>query len=412
MRILVTNWTNRRVGGTETYLGRVMSLVAAKGHEIGFAYELDAPADRVPIPLPPSAVTFAIDDTGDDALQRIRTWTPDVIYAHGMLDAAIEARLLELAPAVFFAHAYYGTCISGEKTHKFPVIQPCDRLFGAACLALFYPRRCGGMSPVTMLREYSRQRDRLALLRRYDAVLTHSEHMRREFLRHGAARGRVVNCSYSVSGADRPAAVPPPHDVPAPSTPWHLMFIGRMDRLKGGEQLLDALPRVHSAMGEPLRLTFAGDGPARPKWERRAREIAQRNPHVHVEFTGWLQHSQLASLLGTADLVVMPSLWPEPYGLVGPEANRRGVPVVAFATGGIPEWLIEGVNGCLAPGDPPTVRGLADAIVRCLRSLSAGDRMREGAVSLGHSLADDVHVESLLNILTDVSRQPRRSITA
>jgi glycosyltransferase involved in cell wall biosynthesis len=410
MRILFTNWTRRRVGGTETYLGRVLALIGARGHEIGFAYEVDAPADRVPIPLSATTTTFSLEEGRDAVLDRIRGWRPDVIYAHGMLEPALEKRLLEFAPSVFFAHAYYGTCISGEKTHKFPVIQPCDRLFGSACLALFYPRRCGGLSPITMMREYGRQRDRLALLRRYDAVLTHSEHMRREFLRHGAAGGRVVNASYTVSGADRPAVAPPPHHQQWPNTAWQLMFIGRMDRLKGGRQLLDALPKVQTAIGEPIRLVFAGDGPARAEWERHARQIA--GYAIHIEFAGWLPHSQLAAVLGTTDLVVMPSLWPEPYGLVGPEANRRGIPVVAFATGGIPEWLIDGVNGYLAPGDPPTVDGLADAIIRCLRSLMDGDTLREGAASVGQAREDDAHVDALLKILADVSRRPARSVTA
>jgi glycosyltransferase involved in cell wall biosynthesis len=412
MRILVTNWTRRRVGGTETYLGRIMSLIADRGHEIGFAYETDAPADRIEIVLPAGATVFAMDQGRRDVLDRIRSWKPDVIYAHGMLDTAMEEQLLEIAPSVFFAHAYYGTCISGEKTHKFPVIQPCDRLFGPACLALFYPRRCGGLSPVTMMREFSRQRDRLAVLQRYDAVLTHSEHMRREFLRHGAARGRVLNCSYTVSGADKAAVVPALREAHSPATPWHLMFIGRMDRLKGGRYLLDALPAVHAATGSALRLTFAGDGPARAEWESHASRMAQHTPAVRIEFTGWLQHSALVAALDTVDVVVMPSLWPEPYGLVGPEANRRGIPVVAFATGGIPEWLFEGVNGCVAPGDPPTVEGLGEAIVRCLRSLATDDTLRQGALSIGSSLADDVHVDALLELLTDVSAHPRRSVPA
>jgi glycosyltransferase involved in cell wall biosynthesis len=234
--------------------------------------------------------------------------------------------------------------------------------------------------------------------------------MRREVLRHGAAGGRVVNASYTVSGADRPAVAPPPHDQQWPNTAWQLMFIGRMDRLKGGRQLLDALPKVQTAIGEPIRVVFAGDGPARVEWERHARQIA--GYAIHIEFAGWLQHSQLAAVLGTTDLVVMPSLWPEPYGLVGPEANRRGIPVVAFATGGIPEWLIDGVNGYLAPGDPPTVDGLADAIIRCLRSLMDGDTLREGAASVGQAMEDDAHVDALLKILADVSRRPARSVTA
>src|SRR5512146_666580 len=45
----------------------------------------------------------------------------------------------------------------------------------------------------------------------------------------------------------------------------------------------------------------------------------------------------------------MSSLWPEPFGMAGPEAMRYGVPVVAFDAGGIREWLHDGQNGYLIP---------------------------------------------------------------
>jgi glycosyltransferase involved in cell wall biosynthesis len=322
-----------------------------------------------------------------------------VIYAQGFLDAGVEEEIASVAPTVFFAHSYYGTCISGDKTHKFPWVQPCDRVFGAACLAYYFPRRCGGRSPLTMVREYDRQRRRLALLRRCAAVLTHSEHMRREFARHGAAGGRVYNISYSVTGAE--AAMPPSRLRQRDAAPaaWRVMFIGRMNRLKGGRYLLDALPAVQRQVDRPLHVTFAGDGPARHDWEKRARQIRGRHATVSIEFAGWLQHDQLALRLDTTDLVVVPSLWPEPFGLVGPEANRRGIPVVAYATGGIPDWLHDGVNGCLAPGNPPTVAGLVEAMVRCLRSVETSDALRRGALEMGHARADDVHVDGLLEIL-------------
>ena len=398
MRILITTWSSRQVGGAETYVGRVMAQLHADGHQIGFCVETDEPSERAPIALPAGTVSFHIGGGVEAALAAVRDWRPDVNYAHGLLDPDVEERLLELAPGVCFAHSYYGTCISGDKTHKFPVVRPCSRRFGAACLALYFPRRCGGLSPITMARSYSRQRHRLALLHRYAAVVTHSEHMRRELLGHGVAGGRVYNLHRS---APHDTIPPPPAALSErrPSGPWRLMFVGRMDRLKGGSALLDALPAVAAAGAGPLQVSFAGDGPARRAWEEQARAVIAAMPNVAVDFTGWLSRDALSSKLDSADVVVVPSLWPEPFGLVGPEANRRGIPVVAYANGGITEWLEDGVNGFLAPADPPTAAGLAGALVRCLRSLASSSTLREGAWRVGHAHADDEHMDALIAIL-------------
>jgi glycosyltransferase involved in cell wall biosynthesis len=54
-------------------------------------------------------------------------------------------------------------------------------------------------------------------------------------------------------------------------------------------------------------------------------------------------------LYAQADLVIFPSVWDEPFGLVGIEAMAHGVPVVAFDVGGVREWLTEGVGGWCVP---------------------------------------------------------------
>jgi glycosyltransferase involved in cell wall biosynthesis len=403
MRILITTWSSRQAGGAETYVGRVMAQLHASGHQIGFCFETDEPRERQAIALPAGTVSFHIGAGVEAALAAIREWRPDVNYAHGLLDPDVEERLLDVAPGVCFAHSYYGTCISGDKTHKFPVVQPCSRRFGAACLALYFPRRCGGLSPIAMARSYSRQRHRLALLHRYAAVVTHSEHMRREFLRHGVAGGRVYNLSQPATPTAAPAPAASSIRPRRTSGPWHLVCVGRMDPLKGGRVLLNALPRVAAECDRPLRLTFAGDGPARAEWEAHARAVMAAAPGVAVEFAGWLPRDALGARLDDADVVIVPSLWPEPFGLVGPEANRHGVPVVAFATGGIPEWLEEGVNGCLAPADPPTDAGLAKALLRCLSSLASGDALREGALRLAQGRQDEIHIDALESLFHRVA---------
>ncbi len=401
MRILVATWSCRLAGGTETYLGRIMALLATAGHEIALGYEVDAPGDRTRLPLPGDAPSFRLA-TGD-GFEAAAAWRPDVIYAHGLLDPSVEEALFQVAPAVFFAHSYYGTCISGEKTHKFPVVQPCTRRFGPACLALYYPRRCGGLNPKTMAQDYARQRRRQVLLTDYAAVVTASSHMQHELARHGAAGGRVVSIPFT-AGADRSFDGPAQTSRPADG-PWLLLFAGRMDRLKGGAHLLEALAPVARRVSRPLRLVMAGDGPERAGWQRRAGELTRGNESISAEFTGWLDRPALSRLLDAADLLVMPSLWPEPFGLIGPEAQRRGVPVVAYATGGVPEWLTDGVNGVLAPATPPTVAGLADAIFRCLERLSTGDSLRQGAVASAQAAGDDAHATALLEVLARASER-------
>ena len=422
MRIAVVSWSRRKVGGLESYLGQAIPGLLRAGHAVGFWHETDEPADRGEIELPAGVEAWSAADLGAlDALRVLRDWRPEVIYAHGLLDPELEAGTLAVAPAVFLAHGYYGTCISGGKTFKSPVVTPCNRRFGWQCLLHYYPHRCGGWSPVTMFREYRRQSRRLELLRRYGAIVTLSEHMRSEYLRHGFTPDCVYNLSSYVSrlrsGSGVAVEVRPADaagrsstNLSAPDTSsiqrentWRLLFLGRMDLLKGGRVFLEALPRVRMSLGQPLRVTLAGDGPDRQVWERKAAQLQARDEGLVIEFVGWVADSQLSSLLGGCDLLVLPSLWPEPFGLVGLEAGLHGVPTAAFAVGGIPEWLIDGVNGYLAPGNPPTTAGLAQAIVDCLRDRAAGRHFRLGAMEMARRFDIDHHVAALQEVFARVS---------
>lgn len=355
-RVAFVNWSRRQAGGVETYLDFLLPAVAGTGRQVALWTERDHPVDRAPVTLPAGAVEWcvALDDR-ESAMAALQRWAPSVLLVNGVADPATEAQLLQIAPAVFVAHTYTGTCISSRKTLAFPHARPCDRVFGPACLALFYPRRCGGLHPVTLVRDYRRQSSRLRLMGAYNAVLTLSSHMRREYVRHGVDPNRV-----HALPPYRPAAHPLDPMAPAITT---LLFLGRVERLKGCRVLIDALPRVQARLGRALRLVIAGDGPDRQHCEHLAAQT--RSSAIGIEFPGWVDHAGRSRLLAEASVVVMPSVWPEPYGLSGLEAVAAGVPVAAFRTGAIPEWLHDGV-GRLAPADPPTVNGLVEAIVGCL----------------------------------------------
>ncbi|MGH7967709.1 MAG: glycosyltransferase, partial [Limisphaerales bacterium] len=177
MRIAIANWTNRLVGGVEHYISATAETLLDRGHEVAFWRQIHGPEDRDVIP---ATVRIPIWDSSELGLDRslagLRRWQPDVIYCQLILDPATEAKVLEVAPSVFFAHDYHGTCISGGKATHFPVLQPCKRRFGPACLGHFYLRRCGGKNPITMLQDYRLNVQRLRLLTQYNQVITHSVH--------------------------------------------------------------------------------------------------------------------------------------------------------------------------------------------------------------------------------------------
>ncbi len=398
MRIAVVNWSNRRIGGVETYLGEVVPAFVRAGHEVGFFCETDIPHNREPISLPGSVPVWSVEAMRlGGAVDALRAWKPDIVYAHKLHRPSVEARVLGLAKSVFFAHDYYGACISGLKTFKFPRPMPCHRRFGPACLALYFPRRCGGRSPITMLRLYVLQARRLAALRRYDALVTHSEHMRREYLRLGFPPERVHRLAYTV---------PPVHagDDSEPFSrrrtagPFRLLFLGRMDPLKGGHYFLEALCLLPPGLLGAVQVTFAGDGPSRGSWQRLARRVASEHPAVRIAFPGWIPAAERTTLLAETDLLVMPSLWPEPFGRSGPEAGRHGIPAVAYDVGGISEWLVDGVNGYLAPGIPPTPGGLSTALRRFLEHPEEHARLAAGAVAHAQRFAIESHVATLTEL--------------
>jgi glycosyltransferase involved in cell wall biosynthesis len=418
MRIAVTTWSSRRVGGVETYLGQVIPALAQGGHELALFHETEVPAAAEPM-LPPGAFpTYCAEKVGrGDVMRALAEWEPDVVYAHGAHDPQFDLDAGRVAPSIFFVHNYHGTCIGGMKTFRRPVPMPCDRLFGWGCFLQYYPRRCGGLNPITMISRYLEQSKRLRAVVSCAAVVTHSHHMYCEFAKHGVPVERLHRFPFYAAGQERgadrgtgrslPVLAPDEAERYVPRSAegaWRILFSGRFDQLKGGGLLLEALPSVSARLGAPVEVTMAGDGPARAEWEALADRVRRQSASVRIRFTGWVGKAEIGQLLRGNDLVVVPSVWPEPFGLVGPEAGLQGVPAVAFAVGGVRDWLSDGVNGYLAPGNPPTGAGLADAMVRCLSDNAGYAKLRRGAVDLARRFNREDHLRRLINVFEGVRR--------
>lgn len=407
MRVAVANWHSRVVGGAESYIKGVVTALESAGIEVAMLSERESAAGRERIELSAGAPTWCVSDIGEQAaLAAMRAWHPDVVYVHLIESPALEARLLEIAPAVLFAHSYHGMCISGEKTFKFPDVRPCGLPFGWKCLLHFYPNRCGGLSPITMWQDYLKQSERHSMLPKYSAIATASEYLRRQLIANGVKPERVHKLTMPVSATFTQAGSQPvasrTDDIK------RIIFVGRMGLLKGTGILLDSMPAVAAALNSKINLTFVGDGPRRTAWEERARRLEAADSRISIEMAGWKKPEEIRAVLAEADLLVVPSVWPETFGLVGPEAGRLGIPAAAFDVGGISEWLIDGVNGELAPGNPPTAQGLADAIMRCVRDPAVHQRLRAGALEVSQRFDTRLHVQALIKIFRQVAEPELR----
>lgn len=399
MRVAVAAWTIRYAGGVESYLEQIVPAMRAAGIDVSFFHEVDQPSDRARIDIGDVPVFNAARGV-DAAATALQAWKPDVMYMHGLRDPQTYERLTALAPSVSFIHAYLGTCISGSKTHTRPHAIPCEKRFGPMCLVHYFPRGCGGRSPATMWQLYRKEVRQLATLQKQKAVITHSAHMQRELAAHGVIADVIPFAPYSRVTPDVEGSL-----NAAKSS--DLLFAGRMDELKGGMLLLDAVRLIRRRLNRPLRVVFAGDGPDRQRWESRALAIAGDDSDVEVVFTGWCDETRLAMLMRESRLLVVPSVWPEPFGSVGMAAARYGVPAAAFAVGGIPQWLHDGVNGHLAPGSPATPAGLADAVVRCLREPRHYEELSLGARRMAETFTMDKHLPALLRVLERVADEAR-----
>ncbi|GIG24546.1 glycosyltransferase family 4 protein [Cellulomonas denverensis] len=175
-----------------------------------------------------------------------------------------------------------------------------------------------------------------------------------------------------------------PRDDPGRGDRLRVLFVGRMIPEKGADVLVDAVTRLGRA---DLDLTLVGsrnfDAAAGPGGYERdlARAAAVLGDRARlVPFTA---RDAVAALFRSADVLVVPSRWAEPFALTVLEGMASGVPVIASAVGGIPEAM--GGAGIAVPPDDPAA--LADALAALADD--EGHRLRVGRQGRARAEAGD-----------------------
>lgn len=309
-------------------------------------------------------------------------WTPLERYAQRLKEGASRRNPLRYLAKIQNVFSY------GRRVARAVADHDLVYLHNEPNILLFLRRRPGQKIVLHMHNDHLSMRWFRPLYRRAlaraDLVLCVSDYIRREAIRHfpeHAARFRVL------FNATDPDKFRPDADARArldgivgfDPRLCYLLYVGRLTPVKGVHVLIAAFRRLRAAHPE-LRLIVTGSsffgGAAKTGYERELEALAGPVGDAIV-FTGYLPHDQLRHLYAAADMVVMPSVWQEPQGLVALEAMASGAFVIGTAVGGIPEVVEHQVNGVLVP--PDDVAALAAAIAAALAAPEQRARMAAAA---------------------------------
>jgi glycosyltransferase involved in cell wall biosynthesis len=260
----------------------------------------------------------------------------ELAYVHKWQDLPSTTALLAGGlPLVRMVHDHDLYCLRSYRYHPLSR-RICHRPLGLRCI---FPclapvqRNHGGGLPIRWA-SFTQKRQELALAKEFQRNIVATPYMRDELLLNGFDPARIKIH----------APVPPPVEpLTSQFSPRNLLvFAGQLIRGKGVDVLLRALAKVKSR----FEAVILGEGGQRAACERLCRQLGLQD---RVSFHGFIPAERLRAFYQEATAVLVPSVWPEPMGLVGLEAMRFSLPVVAFNAGGVSAWLRDGENGFLVP---------------------------------------------------------------
>ena len=345
------------VGGIEELTRQLAVALAARGHQVavltnrwpGGAARSEILGGtlvtrlRFPLPAarPGAAARFVVAAPAATValIQHLRRWRPDVVHVIGAGPQAVYLAMLRARP---------GT-----------------RLVFTAQGELTFDAHSAFERSVTLRAGLRR------ILRTAHAVTACSE-----FVMHSLAGASEIG------GLSRviPNGVDPYEfrDIPVgESAAPYVLAVGRLVPQKGFDVLLEAFG---SELLAGLSLVLAGDGFERPRLEARVAELGLGS---RVRFLGSVNRSDLGQLLRGARAFAFPSRG-EPFGIALLEAMAAGVPAVATAAGGVPEFARDGENALLVQTDD------SDALAAAIAKISTDMPLRERLVLGGDRTAAEL----------------------
>ena len=389
MKILLMNEKWGLSGGQEEYILRVGNGLISRGHSVLLIHghtEGEFPKTQFENRLIPDLEISAV-------LKEATKFSPQVINLQNVFDPSLVSELNQNYPTTRFVHDHSTYC-PGNSKYFFNSQKVCPIATSPFCLINAYKEKCMTRRPKFALKKIFERQKWLKALKKLPLILCNSSYVRENLLKNGLHDSQVlVNHLFPghnfLGRDDVSIGLYPKGSNPQGKRP-RILFVGRLFKEKG----VDLLIKACALIKEGSQLLIVGEG-----WESRALTELARQLGISnkVEFLGFKTGNDLSDLYHNCDIFVMPSVWPEPFGMVGLEANASCLPVVAFKVGGVLDWLVDGENG-LIPSEIG-VEALSQTLVRLLKD----ENLRKGLGDKGRvKVQKEFSLERHLTVLEEV----------
>lgn len=355
MKIVFINNRFGSIGGAERYVKDVALELSLRGESVTVIHsENDLFKDN-------KYGIKGITSLDPELLKKeIQDLSPDIVFIHNIENPELLNVLGSLAVVVPFVHDHHYYCPGNSKLW-FRSNKVCTVPTSLNCGLRAFTEKCMTRNPIKILPEIVLRRNFLSALKLRPKILCNSHYVAERLIQNGLDGSRVEIIPLFPGGEVR--QVTKKEEIP--ETP-EILFVGRVFIEKGVEYLLRAVRHVN----QPFKLIVVGDG-----WDlQRCKSIASAlGISKNVNFLGELKRNEIDKYYARCRMVVVPSIWPEPFGMTGLEGFSFEKPCIAFNVGGIPDWLEDSTTGYLVErGD---VCALADRISLLLANKDEAERL-------------------------------------
>ena len=272
---------------------------------------------------------------------------PDVIYIHQLDSYKMYEEIIRTGiPTVRFFHDHKLFCL---REHKYTTIKKhtCTKKLGLGCYGCLGFINKDESTMGFSINTLGKMEKLQSVNKKLNHFIVASEYMKEHLSLHEFDEQRItINPLYAANKFEYSSST----NFTQNKT---LLFVGQLINGKG----LDALLKAMNKIPEEYNLIVVGSGKQEEYFKHYAKELKIQD---RVKFVGQASHKQLEEYYKKAYCLVVPSRAPETFNLVGIEAQKVGLPVIATDVGGISQWLKDDVNGLLVK--PNDIKDLEEKI--------------------------------------------------